>query len=84
MGQVVVGLDVVGGDRVAVAEVGDQGARRFDLPGGRRALVEVADQADPDPLIVDLGVLGVAAVGAALLVYVLAPPMASLRSARFE
>ena len=55
-------------DLVALAEIGDQGLGRGDLPGGRRLLVEVADQADADAVFVDVVGAGVAAVDALLLV----------------
>ena len=55
-------------DGITRAEVGDQGLGRRDLPLRRRLLVEVADEADSDAILVDLGVLGIPAVNPMLLV----------------
>ena len=53
---------------IARAQVGDQGFGRGDLPGRGRLLVQVADEADADAVLVDLRILGIAAVHPVLLV----------------
>ena len=55
-------------DVVALAEVGDQGLGRGDLTRRRRLLVEIAHQADADPVFVDVVSAGVATVNTLLLV----------------
>src|SRR5262245_46479042 len=60
--------DVAGLDVVPLAEVADQGLRRRDLPRRGRLPVQVADQADPDPVLVDVMAAGIPAVHALFLV----------------
>ena len=62
------GADVVGLDRVAVAEICHEGLGGGDLLGGGGGLIEVAHEADPDPVLVDVGGLAVPAMHAVLLV----------------
>src|SRR3954471_13176758 len=69
-----VGVDAGGGDVVLAAEEADQLGQALHLGGRRRALVEVADQADADAVLVVV-VLGAAAVGAVAL---LDPPRSHL------
>src|SRR5262249_6761939 len=62
------GGDVAGLDVVPLAEEADQGLGRRDLPRRGGLPVQVADQADPDPVFVDVVAAGIPAVHALLLV----------------
>ena len=61
-------LNVVPRNAITRTEVGDQRLGRGDLPGRGRLLVQVADETDPDAVLVNLRILGIAAVHAVLLV----------------
>ena len=61
-------LDVAPGDAIARAQVGDQSLGRGNLPGRGSFLVQVADEADSNAVLVNLGVLGIAAVHSMLLI----------------
>ena len=60
---------------IVLAEVGDERLGGGDLAGRRRLLIEVADQADADAVLVDVVGAGVAAMDALLLVV---PPLGDL------
>ena len=54
-------------DPIAPAQVGDERLRGGDLPGRGRLLIEIADEADADAVLVDVVAAGVAAMDALLL-----------------
>ncbi len=74
------GFDVAAADAVTGAQIGDQRLGRGHLPRRRGLLVQVADEADADAVLVDLGVLGVAAVHSMFLVH---PPLGDFDLAVF-
>ena len=62
------GLDVAPGNAIARAQVSDQCLGRGDLPGCGGLLVQIADKTDADAVLVDLRILGIAAVHSVFLV----------------
>src|SRR5208283_1143133 len=66
--EVRMGLDVAPGNAIARAQVSDQCLGRGDLPGCGGLLVQVADETDADAVLVDLRILGIAAVHSVPLV----------------
>src|SRR5262249_27539524 len=60
--QVGMGRDRARLDAVSLAQVLDQCLRGRDLPRRRRLAIQVADQADADPVLVDVRAAGVPAM----------------------